>query len=351
MLRVYTINQRKEWDTIVRSFEYYDVYYLSGYVSAFESHGDGIPLLFYYTSDELRAINVVMKRDIAYDEVMIHQISEGTYFDLKTPYGYGGWLFEGLINKRNEEILSEEYKAWCIENGIVSEWCRFHPLIDNAASIVEMYNVVFMGDTVAIQLDDEQKIWERYSSKNRGHIRVSMKEGVTVEISESREALSIFQKIYKTTMDHDNATPYYYFKESFFNSICEELTGNYSVFTAYLEGKPIASSIMLFAGKNMSYHLSGSLFEYRKYAGTNMILHEAAKWGCENGYQWLHLGGGFGGQKGSLYDFKKSFYKKGEDKKYYVGEMIINKTQYQYLEELRGNNLPGDYFPKYRTPV
>lgn len=42
------MTQRKEWDEVVRSFAEYDVYYLSGYVRAFEIHGDGVPQLLYY---------------------------------------------------------------------------------------------------------------------------------------------------------------------------------------------------------------------------------------------------------------------------------------------------------------
>ena len=46
MLTVYTIEQAEAWDALVRTFLNYDVYYLSGYVKAFQLHGDGEPLLF-----------------------------------------------------------------------------------------------------------------------------------------------------------------------------------------------------------------------------------------------------------------------------------------------------------------
>ena len=39
-----------KWDDIVKSFPNYDVYYLSGYVKAFQVHGDGEALLLYYQS-------------------------------------------------------------------------------------------------------------------------------------------------------------------------------------------------------------------------------------------------------------------------------------------------------------
>ena len=44
-LHVYTIEDSEQWDGIVRTFKIYDIYYLSGYVKAFQIHGDGDPLL------------------------------------------------------------------------------------------------------------------------------------------------------------------------------------------------------------------------------------------------------------------------------------------------------------------
>lgn len=47
-MQIFNMNQAKEWNNLVQSFTNYDVYYLSGYVKAFQIHGDGEPQLFYY---------------------------------------------------------------------------------------------------------------------------------------------------------------------------------------------------------------------------------------------------------------------------------------------------------------
>lgn len=350
MLKVLPITHENEWDAIVKSFDKYDVYYLSGYVKAFQLHGDGEPLLLYWDDVDLKGISVVMKRDISSNEHFTELLSEGEYYDLATPYGYGGWIFEGSENDKSVADFLNEYEEWCRDNGIVSEFIRFHPVLENESGInSKLYETVFLGNTVAIKLDNEDSIWERYTSKNRSHIRVAKKEGVTVKIDTSKESFDQFQKIYAATMDHDAASSYYYFQQDFFDSIRRDLEGNYAVFTAYLNDVAIASSIMLYAGNYMNYHLSGQLFDYRRYAGTNMILDEAAKWGCRNGYDWLHLGGGLGAKEGPLYDFKKSFYKKGEDKKFYVGRKIFNQQMYEQLVEMRNEELSEEFFPLYRA--
>ena len=68
MLSIITLDESDKWDSIVKSFRNYDVYYLSGYTKAFKLHGDGEPTLIYYHDEEIRAINVVMIRDIAEDK-------------------------------------------------------------------------------------------------------------------------------------------------------------------------------------------------------------------------------------------------------------------------------------------
>ncbi|GAE88919.1 hypothetical protein [Acetivibrio straminisolvens] len=41
------IDDNNKWDNIVKGFKNFDVYYLSGYVKAFQTHGDGEPKLFF----------------------------------------------------------------------------------------------------------------------------------------------------------------------------------------------------------------------------------------------------------------------------------------------------------------
>ena len=122
MFKVYTLADTAQWDKTVRSFREYDVYYLIGYVRAFQLHGDGEPLLFHYEGDGLRGINAVMRRDVAQDPHFAGKLPEGKYFDLATPYGYGGWLLEGEGDKAP---LFAAYVDWCGKNGIVSEFTRF----------------------------------------------------------------------------------------------------------------------------------------------------------------------------------------------------------------------------------
>lgn len=342
-LTVYTIEQSEQWDSIVRSFKEYDVYWLSGYVKAFHIHGDGDPLLFFYENRDTRGINVVMKRDIAKDEHFIGKIEEYLFFDFSTPYGYGGWLIEG----ENNEDLFKAYMNWCQKNGIISEFVRFHPMIRNHDKSKIFYDVVQLGEVVHMDLSSPETIWNNIISKNRNMIRKAIKNDIKIYNGRFPDIYEKFRVIYNGTMDKDDAKEYYYFGEDFYNSVLEDLPQNAQVFWAEKDRLVIAASIMLNTNERLNYHLSGSMHEFNIFAPTNLLLYQAALWGCANGYKTLYLGGGVGSGEDSLFKFKRAFYK-GDLNHFYIGKKIFDKNKYEKLLNMRTEIENIVFFPKYR---
>lgn len=345
MLTVLTLRESEQWDAVVRSFAHYDVFYLSGYVKAFQLHGDGEPLLFYYESETIRGINVVMKRDVAKSPHFVGRLPENTCFDFATPYGYGGWLLEG----DNAAPLFAAYESWCQENGIICEFVRYHPVLDNHRGTETAYEVIQLGSTIAMDLTDEETIWANLTSKNRNMVRKAQKSGVHIGTGRDMALYETFRTIYNGTMDKDHADPYYYFGPAFYESVATDLAENAQVFYAQLEDGPIiAASIMLTANGRMSYHLSGSLREFQHLAPTNLLLYEAARWGSAHGCRTLYLGGGVGSKEDSLYQFKKAFYR-GEPYRFHIGRKVFLSESYEELVGLRTNLPESGYFPRYRA--
>ena len=222
MIRIFSIEEREEWDEIVRSFAEYDVYYLSGYVRAFEIHGDGEPQMFYYEDNGLRGIYVYMKRKTAIDGV----------YDSITPYGYGGFLLEGNQSEENLKELWAAYVQKMKELNIVDNFVRYHPVLANAVPMKVCSDVIDLGKTVAMDLTSEEVIWTNIHSKNRNMIRKAEKNGIEIKHGQGLELFDEFIKIYNATMDKDNAEEYYYFKPEFYRSIHEDLKDNYEMFWA-----------------------------------------------------------------------------------------------------------------------
>lgn len=342
VLTVYTLEQSERWDAIVRSFKEYDVFWFSGYVKAFQLHGDGEPLLFFYEGADTRGINVVMKRDVAKDECFKEKIEEGQYFDFATPYGYGGWIIEG----KNTEDLFQTYERWLKENGIICEFVRFHPMVKNHDASRSFYEVIQLGEVVHMDLSSPEDIWNNIISKNRNMIRKAIKNGIVIYNGRFPDIFEKFRTIYNGTMDKDDAEEYYYFGPEFYRSVLEDLPQNAQVFWAEKEGQVIAASIMLATNRRMNYHLSGSLREFSSLAPTNLLLYEAALWGCANGYKTLYLGGGVGSQEDSLFKFKRAFYR-GELNHFYIGKKVFDSQKYDALVQMR-EPIKSSFFPLYR---
>lgn len=352
MLSVITLDSSEKWDEIVKSFKDYDVYYLSDYIRAFEIHGDGKPILFYYEEENIKAINVVMLRDISEDPGFNDKIPFNTYFDITTPYGYGGFIVEGNPTESNLAKLEFEYRDYCKKNSIVSEFVRFHPVLNNVNKMENVYdNVVNLGQTITMKLESRNQIWNDLKGKNRNVIRKAQKAGVKIYWGRNPELFKKFIEMYKSTMDKDDAEDYYYFNEDFYKSILNDFKYNSMMFYAVLEEKIIAMSMILFSNRKMHYHLSASYRDYLSYAPTNLILYEAACWGCEHGLEFFHLGGGLGGKEDSLFKFKKAFYK-NSDTSFAIGKKIFNKEKYEEMLNIRMKEVDFDsetnFFPAYR---
>lgn len=348
MIKVYDLEQSEQWNNIINNFEKKDIYYTPNYANAFYLNGDGKPKLIHYTNEGSEAINVVMLRDISDSINFKDSIEKGTYFDLSTPYGYGGWLINDGFDEKEIYSLNKEYTDYCNDNNIISEFVRFHPIYNNQSNMKAIYEVVDMGNTVFMDLQSPEIIWKNITSKNRNMIRKAIKSGVEIFFGLSDSILYDFVKIYNETMDRDNANDYYYFNKAFYKSTLIDLKYNCICFYAKYKGDVIASSLFLLKDKKMHYHLSGSKTEFMKLAPSNLLLYEAAKWGSNNGYKVLHLGGGVGSTEDGLYKFKKSF-NRNEKLQYSIGKKIFDYKSYDFLNEINKNvGKNSNYFPEYR---
>ncbi len=352
MFRIFTIEESKEWDEIVKSFCNYDIYYLSGYLKAFKIHGDGNPILIYYNREGLRGICAFMVRDIS-DMNWADDIHRDQYYDAVTPYGYGGWLMDGDCSKKKLELFWSGYESFMIEQKIICAFTRWCPWLNNQEILRGLSNVVDLGNTIYMDTTTVDAIIGNIKSKDRCTIRKAIKNGITVKLTNNPVYFKDFIKIYNATMLKDNAERYYFFEEEFYQSITNDLKGQWLMTVAKFEDKIIAMSLMLLCNGHMHYHLSGSVSEYKSLNATNLILYETAKYGAENGYKIFHLGGGLGSGEDTLYKFKKSFNKMG-NLQFSISKDIFNHHVYDLLVNTRRNkdvsfNIESGFFPLYRA--
>ena len=351
MIEVIGLENETKWHSIVTQFLDHDVYYLPQYTKAFRIHGDGEPFLFYYQSENMKAINVVMKRDIAGCEYFSEVFSKNTLFDIVTPYGYGGFLIEGDTDAKTMAQFDEEYSAYCKNNGIISEFVRFQPVQKNHVGLEGVYEITQRGKTISVDLSSPEVIYSNIKAKTRNRIRKAESNGVEVLKGNSWDLFLSFKEIYDRTMAGNSAQQYYYFSQDFYRSVMIDLKDNAIILYATFNGETIAMVIVTFCNNMMHMHLTGSKREYLHLSPVAFLYYKTALWGCENGYKTLHLGGGVGAKEDSLYNFKSNF-NKGSNNSFVTGNKIFDIEKYDYLLHIKEKDAPEGntgFFPRYRA--
>lgn len=349
MYREVNFSQKDIWDEIVNSFNNVDIYFRWGYIKPFSDNRDGEPILFYYEDDNGRVANIFLKRDIADCRYFKNIIDKEKYFDITSPYGYGGVLHEGTNEKLLAKAYVEEFERYCADNNIISEFIRFNPMINNYKFLDEYYDITFNRKTVYMKIDEsEEKILSDMDGKCRGRVRKAIKNGVIVKNGNTDDMICKFSDLYLGTMDRDNAEEYYYFNKEFFFEVINELKDNSKIFTANIDERVISAALVLFNENYVHCHFLGNDKEYLKLAPNNLLFFEIAKWGHENGKSIFHIGGGYQSENDNLFKFKSTFSKSNRFD-FYIGKKIYNKQMYDYLVNIRGNNYSDSkFFPKYR---
>lgn len=342
MYEIIDIENGVKWDEIVKSFKYYDVQYLNNYAKAFNINGDGKPILFYFNNGLTRAVNVVMIRDISLHQNFNRNLKKNTFYDISSPYGYGGMLVVGNDYKE----VYEEFDAFCKKSKFISEFVRFNLVYSNIDSFPgkiesHMHNIIRLLD---IPLDE---IVMDFENRLRKNLRKAQKNDFEIEFDIDGSKLDDFLDIYYHTLDRNNAKKIYYFSKLFFEEI-NKMKNNYIYIYVKHEGHYIASELILYGSENCYSFLGGTKKEYFELRPADILKLEIIKWAKNKGLKRFIIGGGNGSDDG-IFKYKKSFAPNGVQN-YYIGKRTINNDEYNRLIKIANikNSDEVNFFPVYR---
>ena len=343
-IREFGIEDQGKWDEIVRSFPDYDVFYLSDYSKAFmtEAPKNGVPILLLYEDGTDRAINVVLRRDISLDEKLSGKIEEGQYFDLITPYGYGG--FWGRVS--DWEKLNRAYSEYCLSKHYVCEFVRFELFTDyhrhyDGEVETRTHNVV---RTLDMSIDD---MWMDFKQKVRKNVKKANSHNLEIIIENTDAHLDDFLRIYYSTMDRTEAQGDYYFSRQFYLDL-NHMRDNVMYFHVVYEGRVISTELVIYGAENCYSYLGGTDREYFDVRPNDFLKFEIIKWAKEKGLKNFVLGGGYGADDG-IFQYKLCLAPHGE-RDFYIGRKVFDAESYDKLVSLRaGEMLNEKFFPLYRS--
>lgn len=321
-----------------------DIYFEKEYARINEKIEDGFADFFEYDAHEGNITYSFIKRKIN------QEINGATYFDIVSPYGYGGPIINQVSNyEKLIENFRIDFKEFCFENNIVSEFVRFHPVQKNHIDFNNLYDIELSRMTVGTNLlEFDDPFQEEFSKSCRKKIRRLLKKGLTYKIIEKPSDLSRFTKFYYSTMDRNNAENFYYFNQSYFDEFLNNYQENIILAEVNYEEETIAMGFYFVYDGYIHIHLSGTLSEHLNKSPAYILRYGITRWGKENGYKMIHHGGGRSSNpEDGLYKFKKQF---GNNTSFgfHIGKKIWNQKIYSELCKFNNVSKDTEFFPAYR---
>lgn len=239
------------------------------------------------------------------------------------------------------------------DNSIVTAYSRLHPLFDGASLLDGFGETREVGATLSIDLTQTPEAqFSRYRPTRRKEIRRLKRIGFHCrELGADR--LDEFLQIYDSTMDRVGAETAFQVDRRYFEHLLSE-AGCISHMLACMLDDDIASVAICFVcGGVMEAYRGGTPSEYLGLSPMNLLYDAFGVWGREAGATRLHLGGGVGAQRDSLYDYKLAFHP--DEHPYYTWRHVVDKEAYEAIcsraSAQAGTQQTNGYFPAYRDPA
>ncbi len=335
------------WSRALAEVEH-DLYHLPEYAVLCAGHEGGEPAAFYAeTACNRFLVPLLMKR------VPFTGRLEPAGRDLISPYGYASPLVVGPDDGEMLGGFLETFRWVARELGCVTAFLRLHPLLPLSSPAMREYGrLVRHGETVSIDLTlSEERLWRQIRRDRRAGIRKLIRQGFRVVMDDWR-GLDDFVRIYRETMQRVAAKEFYFFERDYFTGLQTRLGGRMHLCQVFSPGgRMAAGGLYSVVNGIVQLHLSGTANEYCRLGPSKLMIHEIALASRAAGARILHLGGGVGGRRDSLFEFKAAF--SPQRHPYSTFRMVLMEERYReycrlWKKEHGEGALSSDYFPLYR---
>ncbi len=334
---------QKEWNN--------NVYYSTEHLQYFEKSSDTLKYFLFKKSDAPIILMPFVFRAISING------QEQPYFDVISPYGYSGPLFNDSISKDDIAYFWECVDHWYQENNVVTEFVRFS-LNEN----FEEYSGALIKSLSNVRgrlLENFEDQWTAFLPKVRNNYRKAVNYNLDFKIFHkgeiTKDVIKIFNDIYVATMKRNNADSVYFFSGTYFENLILSNLNNFSIAITYFENIPISVELIINYKETIFAFLGGTDAEYFSYRPNDFLRVKVIEWAIQNDIKYYVLGGGMKDGDG-LYKNKKSLFPKDEDVIFCTGRKIINEKVYDQLcldsnaeySNINKDDLQNYFFPFYR---
>jgi len=338
-----SIEDSHEWNRLLPSSR--SVFGSHGYASISARFRNCSPRLYVASSSKAAVCYPIQLRPLS--ELKFAANTEGEW-DATTP-DFTGPMLQGDEPELVEAFPQLRDKHFR-ESKIVAEFAHLHPWQEAEALLPEgrelNREIVWIDTTLS-----PEELWSTHFEHScRKNIQTAQRSGITIFEGSTDAHLEEFYRIYRATMERNNALPSYYFSLEFFRAFRNELQGNSRFVMAEREGKIVAATLYLYDDQDVFSFLGGADAEFQQFRPTNMVIWDTIRWAWETGRKRLILGGGYKPDDG-IFRFKSTFSR--HRKPFHIYKRIHLDKDYRLLDRqcrdhyaLNGD--PISYFPSYR---
>lgn len=146
----------------------------------------------------------------------------------------------------------------------------------------------YFGHTLNLS-KNEKEIFKNFRNSTQRNIKKAAKEEVMIQFSHSAESIKEFYRLNCMTRKEHGLPPQ---PLKFFKKVYEEIISRESghIVLATFNNKAIAGAVYFHHGEKALYKYGASDKTYQHLRANNLIMWEAIKWNCQNGYKTFCFG-------------------------------------------------------------
>lgn len=352
-LDVLTLDERgREWDEEVAKFSprQRDVFFLSSWLLLWQDHGDGRARGAVYHDEGGTVLYPFVQRELTGMSYLGDEFA-GLY-DVTTPYGFGGPLVSPGAAEGTVAAFRKAFDAWCEEHGVVSEFVRFHPLLDTRLAFEPHMDIGEVGQVVWCRFDQGAcHVGDQLTGTAKRNVRAAREAGLACGVERSVGAYDRFADLYLDNAKRRNAQPYYQFDARHFDRLRQRLGDSQTLFGVRKDGELVAGALFLRSHEFAHFHVLAADRSIATLRPANLVFFEALQWARGLGVTAIGLGGGYRGDD-ELLKFKAGFASMRAPR--FVGRAIHQPEAYLAASRTRvaqGAIIDCDYFPAYCSPL
>ncbi len=232
------------------------------------------------------------------------------FYDVQTPYGYGGPLFVGDWTGEEKIGALLEIKDYLESGNVIAEFIRCNPdRYERTGFAAAGYRVVQVRTNVECMLrnSSDQGMLDSWHPAARRNVRRAQKAGLSYEIA-GKDRLGEFERLYRMTAERLGMDDFYRFDHDYFHSLLDldsELIKLVLVSTPKT-GKAIAAGILFLGGNTAYWHLGASDMRHGSTRPNDFLFFAMAKVAAESGSEKIVWGGGTSNDPAdTLFAFKR----------------------------------------------